>query len=124
MVKSVLLPVDAIIKTFYGTLGWTDRQFPGGTVTWTAPTGHTYSESHGGAMFPALAQPTGDLGDIEVPDESPHRGVMMPTRRQTRDQDRRDRITKERREREQLNAVERREKLNTWLHTRCEPPPY
>jgi hypothetical protein len=75
-------------------------------------------------MFPALAQPTGDLGDIEVPDESPHRGVMMPTRRQTRDQDRRDRITKERREREQLNAVERREKLNTWLHTRCEPPPY
>jgi len=74
-------------------------------------------------MFPALAQPSGDLGDIEVPDESPHPGVMMPTRRQTRDQDRRDRITKERREREQLNAVERRENASTSARPRGQDMP-
>ena len=64
------------------------------------PTGHTHTtEPHGGTLFPALAQPTGDLGDITVPEESPNRGVMMPTRKQTREHDRRDRIANERRQR-------------------------
>ena len=94
-----------LLKTFYAGFGWKEQQFPDGTITWTAPTGHTYStQSHGGTLFPALAQPTGDLGDITVPDESPHRDVMMPTRRQTREQDRHDRITKERRQRKELDA--------------------
>ena len=94
-----------LVKTFCGGLGWRDHQLPDGTVVLTAPTGHTYgTEPHGGALFPALAQSTGDLGDIEVPDESSHRGVMMPTRRQTREQDRQDRITKERRQRKELNG--------------------
>jgi hypothetical protein len=35
-----------------------------GTVIWTAPTGHTYSTTPGGALFfPTLAAPTGDPCD-------------------------------------------------------------
>jgi hypothetical protein len=47
---------------------------------------------------------------------------MMPTRRQTREQDR-DRITKERRERKELNAQERR-KYSAWLAANEKPPPF
>jgi hypothetical protein len=74
-------------------------------------------------MFPALAQPTGDLGPISAPDESPHRGVMMPTRRQTREQDHHDRITTERRQRTQLNAEEQRKQ---WARrvANNKPPPF
>jgi hypothetical protein len=33
-----------------------------GTIVLTAPTGYVYrSEPHGASMFPALAQPTGEL---------------------------------------------------------------
>ena len=60
-----------LIKTFYASFGWTDRQLPDGSVVVTAPTGHTYAtQPHGGTLFPALAQPTGELGDITVPEES------------------------------------------------------
>ncbi len=113
-----------LLKTFYtGLLGWTDRQFPDGTVAWTAPTGHTYStEPHGGSLFPALAQPTGDVGEIVVDDPIGDRGVMMPTRKQTREQDRRDRIAKERRERLQIIAEEARKR--EWRYTRYDPPPF
>jgi hypothetical protein len=115
---------DHLLKTFYAGFGWTDRQLPDGAVTFTTPTGHTYStQPHGGALFPVLGQPTGDLGDIMVPDESPHRGVMMPTRRQTREQDRRDRIDKERRQRKELIAEEQ-EKRRVWLASNYEPPPF
>ncbi|OBA86095.1 hypothetical protein A5662_03425 [Mycobacteriaceae bacterium 1482268.1] len=113
-----------LLKTFYAGFGWSEHQLPDGTVTFTAPTGHTYrTEAHGGTLFPALAEPTADLGDIAVPDESPHRGVMMPTRKQTREQDRRDRITRERRERKELNAQEERER-QAWLAATYEPPPF
>ena len=42
-----------LIKTFYnGPGGWTDQQFPDGTVILTAPTGHTYTtEPHGASCF-------------------------------------------------------------------------
>ncbi|MFY9922747.1 MAG: HNH endonuclease, partial [Mycobacterium sp.] len=69
------------------------------------------------------AQPTGDLGEITVPEQSPHRDVMMPTRRQTREQDRQDRITKERQQRQEINAEERR-KHAAWLAANYEPPPF
>jgi hypothetical protein len=115
---------DHLLKTFYGFFGWTDRQLPDGTVEITAPTGHTYrTESHGGALFPALAQPTADLGEIAVPAESPDRGALMPTRRQTREQDRQARIAKERRERVEINAEELR-KHAAWLAANYEPPPF
>jgi Domain of unknown function (DUF222) len=113
-----------LVKTFYARFGWADRQLPDGTVTWTAPTGHTYTtEPHGGTLFPALAQPTGDLGDITVPEESPNRGVMMPTRKQIREHDRRDRIANERRQRKELIAQEEQQRQE-WLAANYEPPPF
>lgn len=113
-----------MLKTFYAGFGWTETQLPTGVVVWTAPTGHVYrTEAHGGELFSALARPTADLGDITVPDESPHRSMMMPTRKQTREQDRRDRIARERREREELNAQEARER-QAWLAANYEPPPF
>ena len=115
---------DHLLKTFYAGFGWADRQFPDGTVVFTTPTGHTYrTQAHGGTLFPALAQPTGDLGEIKVPDESPHREVMMPTRRQTREQDRRDRITTERQQRIELNNQQQR-KHWAWLAANEKPPPF
>jgi hypothetical protein len=113
-----------LIKTFYAGFGWKEQQFPDGTVAWTAPTRHIYStQSHGGAMFPALTAPTGELADVTVPDESPHRGLMMPTRRQTREQDRRDRITEERRQRKELNTRQERKEW-AWLAANVKPPPF
>jgi uncharacterized protein DUF222 len=113
-----------LLKTFYAGFGWKEQQFPDGTISWTAPTGHTYStESRGGSLFPVLARPTGDLGDIVVPDESPHRDVMMPTRRQSRDQDRRARIVTERRKRREL-ILEQERQRRKWLADNYEPPPF
>ncbi|MDH6197507.1 hypothetical protein M2272_004162 [Mycobacterium frederiksbergense] len=114
-----------LLKTFRGGPGgWTDRQLPDGTVVFTAPTGHTYlTEAHGAAMFPALAQPTGELTIDEPHTPSPHRGVMMPTRKQTREQDRRDRINAERRERTELIAEQQRQH-QAWLAANYEPPPF
>lgn len=113
-----------LIKTFYGFLGWRDQQHPDGTLTITLPTGHTYTtEAHGGVLFEALAQPTGQLGSLPVAEASAYRRVMMPKRRQTREQDRRDRINRERRQREELIAEEERQK-QAWLAANEEPPPF
>jgi hypothetical protein len=91
----------------------------------TAPTGHTYTtKPHGGTMFPALAQSTGELtGLMTVSEQSPHRDVMMPKRKQTREQDRRDRINQERRERTELIAEEERQR-QAWLAATYKPPPF
>jgi hypothetical protein len=115
--------VDAY--TFYGGPdGWTDQQLPDGTVILTAPTGHTYvTEPHGAAMFPALAQSTGELPVPPLDEPSPYRDVMMPRRKQTREQDRRDRINQERRERTELIAEEERQR-QAWLAANYEPPPF
>jgi hypothetical protein len=60
---------------------------PDGTVILTSPSGHTYTtDAHGAAMFPTLAQPTGEL-DI-VPQEllpDTDRSAMMPRRKHTRE---------------------------------------
>ncbi|MDH6196303.1 hypothetical protein M2272_002946 [Mycobacterium frederiksbergense] len=47
----------------------------------------------------------------------------MPTRKQTREQDRRDRITAERRERTELIAEQQRQH-QAWLAANYEPPPF
>jgi hypothetical protein len=112
-----------LIKTFCG--GWTDRQLPDGTIVLRAPTGHVYAtEPHGAAMFPALGQPTGEL-DIPPQLVAPEtdRSAMMPRRTRTRDQDRRDRITAERRQRHELNAEQARQR-RAWLAATYEPPPF
>ncbi len=113
-----------LVKTFCA--GWSDRQLPDGTVEITSPTGHTYpTEPHGAGMFPALGTPTGELNLPEPPAASPHRGAMMPTRRRTREQDRKDRITAERRLRAELNNdLEFERQYQAWLNTSAEPPPF
>ena len=115
-----------LLKTFCtGAGGWTDRQLPDGTIVLTAPTGHTYStQPHGGMLFPALAQSTGELAippALDLPDTD--RSAMMPRRKQTREQDRRDRINQERRERTELIAEEERQR-QAWLAANYEPPPF
>ncbi|OBB12911.1 hypothetical protein A5761_21795 [Mycolicibacterium setense] len=112
-----------LLKTF--STGWTDRQLPDGTVEFTAPTGHTYTtEPHGAAMFPTLATPTGDLDLAEPPAHSPQRGAMMPTRRQTREQDRQNRISEERWLRAELNNdLEHERQFQAWIAEHYEPPP-
>jgi uncharacterized protein DUF222 len=118
--------IHHLIKTFLcGPGGWTDQQLPDGTIVLTAPTGHTYTtEPHGASMFPALAQPTGelDLPPALVPPDT-DRTVMMPRRKQTRDQNRRDRINAERRQRTELIAEEERQR-KAWLAANYEPPPF
>ena len=116
-----------MIKTFYtGPLGWTDQQRPDGTIVFTAPTGHTYTtEATGGLLFPTLARPTAPLhtSTAAEPTTSPHRGAMMPTRRTTRDQDRRARIDRERRHRLDINAEHERQH-QAWLAATYQPPPF
>ena len=96
-----------LLKTFYcGPGGWTEQQSPDGTVTLIAPTGHRYTTTPGGAdLFPALSTPTGsiDLPAATGPYED-NRGMAMPTRQQSREQDRRDRIERERGLRAAINA--------------------
>jgi hypothetical protein len=117
--------IHHLIKTFYGGPGgWTEQQMPDGTVILTAPTKHTYTtEAHGASMFPALAQSTGELQLSTVEEPSPYRGVVMPRRKQTREQNRRDRINAERRERTELIAEEERQR-QAWLAANYEPPPF
>ncbi len=75
-------------------------------------------------MFPALAQPTGEL-DIRRSCVAPDidRSAMMPRRKQTRDQDRRDRINAERRERPN-SSPKKNEERQAWLAATYEPPPF
>ncbi len=112
-----------LLKTF--SAGWTDRQLPDGTIEFTAPTGHTYiTEPHGAAMFPTLAQPTGNLHQPEPETPSPNRGARMPTRRKTREQDRQNRITEERCLRAELNNnLEHERQFQAWIAEHYEPPP-
>ena len=94
-------------------------------ITKTTPTGHIYTtEPHGGVLFSALKQSTGEVAAppaIDMPETD--RGVMMPTRKQTRERDRRDRIAQERRERTELIAEEERQR-QAWLAANYEPPPF
>ena len=115
--------IHHLIKTFHP--GWTEQQLPDGTLVLATPTGHTYvTEPHGASMFSALAQPTGELDILPhmVPSDT-DRSAMMPRRKQTRDQNRRDRINTERRQRTDLIAEEQRQR-QAWLAATYEPPPF
>ena len=75
-------------------------------------------------MFPALRGSTGELdlpGNLTEP--RAESSVMMPKRKQTREQDRRDRINAERRERTELIAEEERQR-QAWIAANYEPPPF
>ncbi|MGY1993838.1 HNH endonuclease signature motif containing protein [Mycolicibacterium fortuitum] len=113
-----------LIKTFCP--GWSDRQYPDGTVEVTTPTGHTYTtEPHGGALFDDLATPTGDLNLTDPPPApGPNRSAKMPKRSRTREQDRQDRIAEERRLRAEFNNDLAHERAyQAWLAEEHGPPP-
>ena len=105
-----------LLKTFWcGPTGWRDRQHPDGTITWTSPSGHTYTTRPGSRLlFPTLCLPTGQLPTAPTaqPQSDDQRGVMMPTRKRTRQQDRAYRINAER----ALNADH--------VAERNQPPPF
>ncbi|HME77680.1 MAG TPA: DUF222 domain-containing protein [Mycobacterium sp.] len=104
-----------LLKTFWGgTNGWRDEQLPDGTVIWTAPTGQRYTTRPGSRLlFPSLCLPTRELPSAPTVDRPPgDRGVMMPVRRRTREQDRAHRIDAER----ALN--------NAHIAERNQPPPF
>jgi hypothetical protein len=85
-----------LLKTFW--TGWSDEQWPDGTILWTAPSGQTYTTRPGGRLlFPSLCLPTGELLTAPRVERPPcDRGLMMPRRRRTREQDRAYRIDAER----------------------------
>jgi len=104
-----------LLKTFWsGPDGWRDRQQPDGTITWTSPSGRSYTTRPGSRLlFPAPCLPTGELPSAPTAERpSGLRGIMMPTRRRTREQDRAYRIDAER----ALNAGRAAE--------RNKPPPF
>ncbi|MBP2455433.1 HNH endonuclease signature motif containing protein [Mycolicibacterium lutetiense] len=112
-----------LVKTFCP--GWTDRQFPDGTVEFRSPTGHTYTtEPHGSALFPVLGQPTGEVDLPEPQAPHPNRAAMMPKRTRTREQDHQERIAEERRLRAELNNdLEYERHYQAWLAEEYGPPP-
>lgn len=116
-----------LIKTFFcGPRGWTDRQLADGTIELTGPTGHLWrTEPHGASMFPALGQSTEEIeipADF-VPDTADDRALLMPRRKQTREDNLRDRIKAERRQRAELIAEEERQR-QAWLAANYQPPPF
>jgi hypothetical protein len=116
-----------LLKTFYTPCGgWADRQLPDGTVEWTAPSGHTYTTTPGGSIFfPVLARSTGELKVARMV-EPPRltKGLMMPRRMRTRAEDRRYRITSERRINEQRLAEERLAQQRRKRAAGYDPPPF
>lgn len=101
-----------LLKTFW--TGWRDEQRPDGTVVWTSPNGQTYTTRPGSRLlFPALCAPTGEWPTAATTCRPrADRGVMMPKRRRTRQQDRARRIAAER----ALNAAH--------VAERNQPPPF
>lgn len=115
-----------LLKTFYAGLdGWRDRQEPDGTVAWTSPSGHEYITKPGGPLlFPALAVPTGALVlPKNMPTAGENRGLMMPTRRRTRAQERATRTSRERGVNEARLAAEAAQCAER-IAVRYEPPPF
>lgn len=86
---------DHLLKTFWE--GWSDVQFPDGTVEWTSPTGRTYVTHPGSrVLFPRWNITTSPLPNPPPIDPKRARTLMMPTRRRTRAQSRTAYIKRER----------------------------
>ncbi|OBB14945.1 HNH endonuclease [Mycobacteriaceae bacterium 1482268.1] len=98
-----------LLKTFWGgRCGWRDDQLPDGTVVWTDPSGQTHMTRPGSyGLFPQLCRPTAAvvLSPAEIAAAAglrPGSGLAMPRRKQTRSQDRAQRVIAERR----LNEID------------------
>jgi hypothetical protein len=74
------------------------RKLPDGTVIWTSPSGQTYTTHPGSRLlFPSLCKPTAPVSaPANAPSTQPNRGLMMPRRKSTREQDRGTRVEAER----------------------------
>jgi hypothetical protein len=74
------------------------RKFPDGTVIWTSPSGQAYTTHPGSRLlFPSLCRPTAPVSTpANAPSAQPNRGLMMPRRKTTREQDRAKRIEAQR----------------------------
>ncbi|WP_235677801.1 HNH endonuclease signature motif containing protein [Mycolicibacterium sarraceniae] len=83
-----------LLKTFWA--GWDDQQHPDGTITWTSPTGHTYTTQPGSRLLLPRWNVTTATLPPPVGQPPPTTGIMMPTRRKTRAAQRAYRITAER----------------------------
>jgi hypothetical protein len=82
-------------------------------VIWTSPTAQRYTTSPGSRLqFPTLCLPTGELPATATMQPPGDRGLMIPKRRRTREQDRAYRIDAER----ALNDAH--------IAERNEPPPF
>ncbi|WP_231992049.1 HNH endonuclease signature motif containing protein [Mycobacterium sp. ACS4331] len=92
-----------LLKTFYvGEGGWSDVQHPDGRIEWTSPTGHTYTTYPGSRLFfPSWDTTTAPLPNL-APSSTPSldKGVQMPRRRRTREEDRLQRIKSRRAKRD------------------------
>ncbi len=110
----VLCRKHHLLRTFRGGPGgWTDRQQADGTIVWTAPSGQTYTTRPGSRLlFPRWDTSTAEIVAGRTAEPSPGRGVMMPTRRRTRSQDRAARIRRDR----ALN--------DAYVAERNRPPPF
>lgn len=84
-----------LLRTFWvGDGGWSDKQFPDGTIIWTAPTGHTYTTHPGARMyFPHWNVTTAALTPVDAgPAAAVDHSLQMPRRRRSRAADRAQRI--------------------------------
>lgn len=84
-----------LLRTFWtGEDGWQDTQQSDATITWTAPTGHTYTTRPGARLyFPGWDTDTGGLPPTAANTPTPpNRSLKMPRRRRTREADRAQRI--------------------------------
>jgi len=86
-----------LLKTFWvGEGGWSDAQFPDGTIVWTSPSGKTYTTRPGSRLlFPDWDDTTVAIRTTGRPDAT-GRSLMMPVRRRTRAAARAYRIRRER----------------------------
>lgn len=108
-----------LLKTFWtGSGGWSDRQHADGSIEWISPAGHTYlTRPASQLLFPALCRPTPPpRAPAAVSSPPTGRGVMMPTRKRTREQDRVRRTSAER----ALNA----DYAAHVIAERNQPPPF
>jgi hypothetical protein len=84
-----------LLKTFRS--GWSDAQYPDGTVVWTTPSGRTYTTKPGSSLFfPTANTTTGPIITGTTRPNSTDKLQMMPKRKRSRAKERAYRIAAER----------------------------
>ena len=95
-----------------------------GTVIWTAPSGQTHTTYPGSRLlFPALCKPTAPVSaPANVPRPQPNRGLKMPRRKTTREQDRAKRVDAERARNQELRENPGNDCDDAYFPSRPRPP--